>query len=303
MRRTKRRHPTGVPRPRDGGGFALIELPFDKLPSGLSLPSVRGPRIEDGVEARTTREPEARGFTLIELLVVIAIISLLVSVLLPSLNRAKELAKRAVCSNTLRNLGSIFVTYANEYDGYVMPLWNYTTFGGSGGYRCWAFFLYEAYGHGMGYFPGFAAVTVGQRDAGMSCPEVPLDEMIDPANGQGWSGTNFGLNMAVSVPPRTGLFAGLNTVVYTRHPNGTLRRFETISSESNTYLLADAHASGNTAALHTLHRSWAVRHAESMNACFVDVHVEAFPDPHPDIEIMPWSQRWSLFEHQPFWPE
>ena len=55
-------------------------------------------------------------FTLIELLVVIAIISLLVSILLPSLNRAKELAKRVTCASSLRTMGLGFVMYANEYN-------------------------------------------------------------------------------------------------------------------------------------------------------------------------------------------
>ena len=60
-----------------------------------------------------------RGFTLIELLVVIAIIALLVSILLPSLTKAKELARRAVCSGNLRAISIASVTYADENEGYL----------------------------------------------------------------------------------------------------------------------------------------------------------------------------------------
>jgi prepilin-type N-terminal cleavage/methylation domain-containing protein len=55
-----------------------------------------------------------QGFTLIELLVVIAIIALLVSILLPSLNRARELAKRAVCGANLNSLGKAIVLYQGD---------------------------------------------------------------------------------------------------------------------------------------------------------------------------------------------
>lgn len=58
-----------------------------------------------------------RAFTLIELLVVIAIISLLVSILLPSLNRARELTKAVVCTSNLRNWGLAFAMYEQENDG------------------------------------------------------------------------------------------------------------------------------------------------------------------------------------------
>ena len=53
--------------------------------------------------------PETVGFTLIELLVVIAIISLLVAMQIPSLKRAKELARRAVCASNLHQ-GHVAVT-------------------------------------------------------------------------------------------------------------------------------------------------------------------------------------------------
>ena len=59
------------------------------------------------------------GFTLIELLVVVAIIAVLVSILLPSLNRARELAKSASCKMNLRQIGLSIVQYSNEYNSYV----------------------------------------------------------------------------------------------------------------------------------------------------------------------------------------
>jgi len=54
------------------------------------------------------------GFTLIELLVVVAIIALLISILLPSLARARELSKRTVCASNMKGIGTGFYTYANE---------------------------------------------------------------------------------------------------------------------------------------------------------------------------------------------
>lgn len=57
-------------------------------------------------------------FTLIELLVVIAIISLLISILMPALGRAREQAKRTVCASNMKQIGMGFSSYAEDNDGW-----------------------------------------------------------------------------------------------------------------------------------------------------------------------------------------
>src|SRR6187402_1409211 len=68
----------------------------------------------------STRLPR-RGFTLVELLVVIAIIGILVALLIPAVQAAREAARRSQCTNNLKQMSLGMINAADTFEGLLPP--------------------------------------------------------------------------------------------------------------------------------------------------------------------------------------
>ena len=97
-------------------------------------------------ESRRAGWPRVRfggptAFTLVELLVVIGIIALLISMLLPALNKARESAKGVTCLSNLRQIGQATLMYAQDYHNTLPRAVDFTYQYSGGSYKVFWFSL------------------------------------------------------------------------------------------------------------------------------------------------------------------
>jgi len=89
------------------------------------------------LQAREMASVKRKGFTLIELLVVIGIIAILAAILFPVFFSVKEQGKRSVCKSNLRQVGSAFSMYANDWSGVLPPFSQVASWGPTGVTDLW----------------------------------------------------------------------------------------------------------------------------------------------------------------------
>ena len=221
------------------------------------------------------------GFTLIELLVVIAIMALLISLLLPMLQRANELARSALCASNQRNIAIAFQAYYGDND--CLPgTWGYWPDKSpdfpKGGYPydSWAEYLNSYLSAGpVGKTPGGKTCVWKISAMTWNMVTCPTDIRRTGLTGFG----NFGLPRSEYVYR---ISYGMNSsLIYPNaYPPGKRFTMPSGGIQASRALLMDAGDSlmwyGNTKEYLSMtngHTVWA-RHSLGMNILWLDGHVE-----------------------------
>lgn len=243
----------------------------------------------------TPRAPGSfEGFTLIELLVVVAIIALLVSILLPSLQEAREAAKSVVCKSNQRQIGLSLIQYANSYNGWVPQPWD-TTIPDGFMFRSWGIFWPE-----MLWFEGYLPILGGELeepDAGGDVGKMKA-KLLCPSGPQSWLGDGreiYGRNCESMESIRI-------------NGSGPWSRYPGEHAPADMMVFVDSLALDSSGVVPSQYywvsranNPWAASyHRGEINGCFADGHVETItPEELGRKHLFEYYWNWDLNEPMP----
>ncbi len=204
-------------------------------------------------------------FTLIELLVVIAIIAILAAMLLPALNKARDMAKKSGCINNLKTIAQVMHLYVDSYDGYIPWLNDY---GGA---------LYGSFWQQMYSNLGFLQIKLGTAypiTGVYRCPAENIKSYLTTSEWNAYKGTHFGVNRYLNIKYSTSS-SGSGTQEF--------RKMASAKTPAVTYAYGDKGIpEGATAAPNTELKARnfypKLRHNGYWNISILDGHVESQND-------------------------
>ena len=261
-------------------------------------------RFSGAMVGRGLGRSPLRGFTLIELLVVVSIIALLVSILLPALGKAREVARVAVCASNQRSTGLAMHSYTGDYDG-RFPLAADVDDG------AWHVAIPQAiyfpYGQTIlaEYVGSEAPDAPGESNEGLlifQCPSQPMSQ-YDMEHFKKWAISPLGVNpretlrvcssYAYSYNIGRGRVAMTLPIVPSLTTGNLRKPAEVVMVNENWPAYASWFYPPNCLRGGDYYRtwpycaSWRHRGGTMMNVCFGDGHVSGRTNSDPDME---WSE-------------